>query len=303
MVFKLLRRTSNEQSHARLRKLARARRTSGQARRVDVDGVEVECWLAGDGVRTIVFIHGNSASKEVFSEQFSRFADEGCSLLAFDLPGHGGSEDAAVPELAYTIPSYALLAKRLFDKFDIRRPIVVGWSLGGHIALEMAGRGFSLAGALICGTPPVGPGLEDAAAAFRPSEAGAVTTKRDAKPAEIRTYAKALYGSLNPIPELFFRAAERTDGQARARMGAHWAAGEEGCHQRTVAAGWAGPICVVHGAQDAFISGNYLRTIVWRNLWSGRIHEFAGSGHAPFIEEPLRFNEILHKFMMEAAEG
>ena len=278
-------------------------RREGTAEALTIDGVRLQYWRRGDGPKTIVFVHGNSACKEVFAPQFAELADAGVTLLAFDLPGHGGSSNAAQPQQQYTIPGYARLLKRAIDALSIDRPLIVGWSLGGHIALEMAGRGFPLAGALIAGTPPLGPGLDDFAVAMKLTDAGAVTTKADASAAEIRAYVKSLYGTLDPIPDLFFSTALRTDGEARAIMAQHWLAGVGMCNQRSVAETWEPPLCVVHGLDDPFISYDYLKAMSWRNLWAGKIFEFSGIGHAPFLEAPAAFNRILSDFMREAFAG
>jgi pimeloyl-ACP methyl ester carboxylesterase len=289
----------NAASSQNIRKAARRFHTTGNAGELLVDGVNIAYWRAGAGEKSLVFVHGNSACKEVFHQQVKSFADSGYSVLAIDLPGHGASSNAVNPEAQYTIPGYALLIKRVLDRLGIHRPIIVGWSLGGHIALEMAGRGYDLAGVLIVGTPPAGPGLTDMAEAFLPSPVASVTMREDAPDKEVRAYAENLYGVLDPIADVFINAALRTEGRARRIMGENWGGGEEGCHQRTVAAGWRQPICVVHGADDPFISYQYLQEVEWRNLWRDEIIVFEDCGHAAFIEHPDRFNSVLKKFIAD----
>lgn len=282
---------------------ATAYRTFGRHKVLNAGGVSLAAWLVGPepgpDVPTVVFIHGNSAGKEVFSSQLEAFANERFALVALDLPGHGESHDAADPSASYTVPGYAMTIKRALDELGVTAPLVVGWSLGGHIALEMAGRGFGLAGALICGTPPIAPGLADVPAAFMPSEVMATTGNADATPQELKTYSIALYGTLSPVPDLFVAAAQRTDGRARARMMEHWGAGEGGVDQKIVSAGWERPICVVHGAEDAFVAPDYLHGLRWGALWSGAIIELPGVGHAPFLETPDRFNASLAGLMKD----
>jgi pimeloyl-ACP methyl ester carboxylesterase len=282
--------------------LARPFHAVGNVDTLSVDGVALRYWRYGDGPRTVVLIHGNSACKEVFASQFAAFADLGLTLYAFDLPGHGASSDSPSPQQHYTIPGYARLLRRAFETLSITRPLVVGWSLGGHIALEMAGGGLLLAGILITGTPPIGPGADDFTAAFTAMSAAGVTTRAEASDADIRAYVKNLYGTLDPIPDLFFSAARRTDGQARAIMAAHWMAGREGYHQPTVVAQWSRPLCVVHGLDDPFISYDYLKQVQWGQLWTGQIIEMPGIGHAPFLENSTMFNAVLADFLGETYE-
>lgn len=277
-------------------KAARSLRAVGEIGRMPVNGLEVEYWRYRRGPRTIVFLHGNSAGKEVFHRQFDAFAKKDYSLLAIDLPGHGGSSDSKSPEADYCFPAFALLIKRLLAGLGITSPLLVGWSLGGHVVIEMAGRGFDLAGAMIFGTPPVGPGFADFEKAFLPSEAMAVTLKEAPTAQELNRYVKGLYGSLEDVPDAFIKLAERMDGAVRSHMGAHWAKGDEGCHQKTIVAGWEKPLCVLHGEMDEFVSGDYLGALAWRNLWSGEIIRLPTAGHAPFVETPDRFNELLSAF-------
>lgn len=285
-------------------KAARGLRKIGEIDRQSIGDLEIEYWRAGAGSKTIVFIHGNSAGKEVFHHQFATLSRQGYSLLAIDLPGHGGSSDSKSPERDYNFPAFALLVKRLLAALNIETPLLVGWSLGGHVVIEMAGRGFDIAGAMIFGSPPVGPGLgEDFERAFLPSEAMAVTLKENPSSDDLATYVNGLYGSLNPRPEAFARLAERMDGAVRSHMGAHWAAGDEGCHQKTVVAGWDKPICVIHGDEDVFASGDYIVNLKWRNLWRNEVIRMEGVGHAPFVETPDRFNSILSAFSADVFAG
>ncbi|MBL4838795.1 MAG: alpha/beta hydrolase [Kordiimonadaceae bacterium] len=271
----------------------------GEVKTVNVNGIPLACWHVEGGENTLVFLHGNSAAKEVFYKQMSFFAEQGYSLLAIDLPGHGQSGDAASDEIAdetYTIPAYARAVTAILDAFNITKPLLVGWSLGGHIAIEMKGQNVSLAGICIMGTPPLGPGFEEFEQAFLPSPLAEVTTKAVASEAEIIAYAKGLYGSACSTPEFFIDAALRTDGRARARMGEHWASAVDGHKQRAVVGKADTPTLVFHGDQDKFISSAYMDTVEWGNLWGGNMHRQETVGHAPFFEAPKIFNATLHIF-------
>ena len=135
--------------------------------KIDTDFGTIAVQDSGGSGRPLVMIHGNSACKEVFDQQFTAPDLQGFRLIAPDLPGHGASDDAPNPESAYTFAGYAAALETVLAALDIEAPVVFGWSLGGHAALEMAGRNKArLAGILISGTPPITPVMEDLMAAF-----------------------------------------------------------------------------------------------------------------------------------------
>jgi pimeloyl-ACP methyl ester carboxylesterase len=263
---------------------------------IDIDGVKINYQRQGDVGPTLVLLHGNSGCKEVFEHQFSYFKSGRFSVLALDLPGHGKSANAVHPQTDYTIPGYAWLVDRVLAQLNVDDYILVGWSLGGNIALEMAGCGTSAKGLMIFGAPPIGPGMENIEKAYTPETFDTAAGESQTPTEQLDAFVQAIYGTLDPIPSEFFACAHRTDAISREIMMSHWMGGGDGHRQYDTIAKWGKPICVAHGNLDPFVMLDYLQTAPWDNLWRGKVFEFANCGHAPFLEDPTDFNAVLEEF-------
>ncbi|MEM7570049.1 MAG: alpha/beta hydrolase [Pseudomonadota bacterium] len=275
-------------------------RSVGQVGSLHIGALDIAYWLVKKSDQAIVFVHGNSAGKEVFYEQFNALAETDYTLLSIDLPGHGSSSNSAEPADDYNFCAFSRLIGDMLDALGIRQPLMVGWSLGGHVVIEMAGSGIDLAGAMIFGTPPLGPGPgADVQKAFIESKAMAVTLNPNPSDEDLQCYIEGLYGTLENRPSVFDALAKRMDGAVRAHIGKHWYSGEEGHDQRTVVDTWAKPLAMLHGDKDVFASGSYLETLTFANLWRGSIQHVPHAGHAPFLESPDLFNQSLEDFAQD----
>jgi pimeloyl-ACP methyl ester carboxylesterase len=105
--------------------------------------------------------------------------------------------------------------------------IAVGWSLGGHVALEMVKRSTRIKGIMITGTPPIdGPNEIDEAFTLGP------TGWKDAVPARNKLNDEELAGLAHgcadpPYEDWMLDCVTRTDGRARQLMFEHFAEGRE----------------------------------------------------------------------------
>jgi len=248
----------------------------------------------------ILLIHGNSSCKEIFSRQFADPQLSQFRLVAFDLPGHGESADAAEPAATYTFAGYASVAEQVIAALGLARPTVFGWSLGGHIALEMVGRGADLAGVMISGTPPVKAELESLMAGFNiDPTAENLTGKRDFTDEDVIAYATHTSGVDGIVDPHALRMVRRTDGRARETMFGSVVAGQA-LDEREIVATMAVPLAIVNGEADPFIQAPYFDRLTYGSLWPRGVVRMVGAGHAPFLQKPQEFNFLLSEFAGQA---
>ena len=113
-------------------------------RRLDLEQIEVESddmrlssYVTGSTGPAIVMLHGLGGTKVSMLPLVPDLAPR-YRIIVPDLPGHGESEK--VPRTDYTPRFYARHIRRLMDVLDVPDAVVVGNSLGGRIALELAVR-------------------------------------------------------------------------------------------------------------------------------------------------------------------
>jgi pimeloyl-ACP methyl ester carboxylesterase len=102
--------------------------------RVD-DAMHVTTLTIGDG-RDVLLIHGLGATKTSFYFTAAALARAGYRVHAVDLPGFGGSSKP-VPG-PYNPRWFATAVRGVMDALDIDQAHVVGNSMGGRVAIELA---------------------------------------------------------------------------------------------------------------------------------------------------------------------
>jgi pimeloyl-ACP methyl ester carboxylesterase len=103
------------------------------------NGLNLSVLTAGptDATDTIVFIHGLGGSQSTWASVLGDFAAT-LRIIAIDLPGHGGSDKPAPDAADYTIAGLAAAIGELIEKRDLAPAVLVGHSLGGAAALQLA---------------------------------------------------------------------------------------------------------------------------------------------------------------------
>lgn len=102
---------------------------------VSVGGLNLHYVSAGSG-RPVVLIHGNPGSHQDYTMALLDKLARSFRVIAFDRPGHGCSERD--DSFATTVEMQATLIRDALTKLSIRKPILVGHSWGGSLALAAA---------------------------------------------------------------------------------------------------------------------------------------------------------------------
>ena len=104
---------------------------------IDVDGLAVHYWEQGEG-QPVVLIHGASGNLRDWTYHLAPRLAERYRVIAFDRPGFGYS--ARLPERGWDPAEQASHLARATTRIGAERPIVVGHSWGGALAMGWAVR-------------------------------------------------------------------------------------------------------------------------------------------------------------------
>ncbi|MFC5039485.1 alpha/beta fold hydrolase [Tianweitania sediminis] len=217
-------------------------------------------------------------------------------VITLDLPGHGGSQDAVDPQRTYTLPGYADAVCEVLEALSIKRAALAGWSLGGHVALEVASRWAGVAAIALTGTPPARPGMEGLMEAFQPHPAFGLLSQAHLDDEQIAFVARAM--ASEPYVADFQAAIRRTDGQARQILFASLAAGLA-TDELDFVENSDVPIAIIDGEAEPFSSASFLENVHFKSLWGGHPARIAQAGHAPFLESSRAYNAHLAAFLRE----
>ncbi len=109
------------------------------------DGVALAYEDVGTGTPPLLFVHGWCTDHAFFAPQVESFARDH-RVVSPDLRGHGTSD---APLQNYSIDGFVADLAWLCSELGLERPVVVGHSMGGAIALELAAGRPDLAAAIV----------------------------------------------------------------------------------------------------------------------------------------------------------
>ena len=99
------------------------------------DGVTLAVEAQGDPRgHEILFIHGMRQSGLSWQRQFDAASLAGFRMVRFDLRGHGDSDKPALPRSYSDLGQWGDDVAAVIEAAGLRRPVLVGWSLGGAAA-------------------------------------------------------------------------------------------------------------------------------------------------------------------------
>jgi len=245
----------------------------------------------------LLMLHGAGASKGVFFRQFGSLTAQKHRVVSIDLLGHGRSDRAVEPEQAYTLEGFATGVIDVLNFMGIERIAIFGWSLGGHIAIELLrDHPDRLAGIMLTGTPIAARGPLGMLRAFHLRKEMLFSSKPTYTASETERFARLCYAE-GVTPGLIDDIV-CSDGRCRPVIARSLLSGAD---QQAVVTSSPLPIAVVNGALEPIARLSHLEGLHYRQLWRGKCHTIAAAGHAPFLQKPSAFNLLLNSFVRDAA--
>jgi pimeloyl-ACP methyl ester carboxylesterase len=246
-------------------------------------------------------VHGWSADGDFFAPQ-KDLARRGLRVLAPDLPGHG---PRAEPDSSLTIAALAVALRAWLIETGLERPLVLGWSMGASVLLDMLGRDDApeVAGLVILDMTPKVANAPDwrlglSSGHDRAGMAAMAEAMERDWPRVAHRIARALFArDLAIDPERLAFAETRMAARDGATMAALWRslAVFDG---RATLDRLAVPCLAVTGGRSR-IYGPALLDWYRRHPSVTRAVAIADAGHAPQLERPDRLAEILEAFAGE----
>ena len=107
---------------------------------MNYNGTEVFCKQSGNGKNAVVLLHGWGASSAAMDGIYAYLSKNGRSVFSVDFPGFGKSD---FPPETWGVYDYADCVQYILNESGIVRPVLIGHSFGGRVALILGARGIA----------------------------------------------------------------------------------------------------------------------------------------------------------------
>ncbi len=257
----------------------------------------------GRAARPLVLLHGFTGSAASWEGVRAAFRTSR-RVVALDLPGHGAT--VVAPGFDHSLARTADLVAAAMDALGIAAADVIGYSMGGRIALQLALAHGSRVAHLVLESASAGLATAPARARRRAADAAlAAAIERDGIAAFVaRWEALPLFRSLAEQPpavrERLRRQRLACDPAGLAVSLRGLGLGSQPWLGRRLAS-LASPVLLVTGERDAKFTRTAARLLP--RFADARHEVVAAAGHVPHLEQPARFLHAVRTFFAGATAG
>jgi pimeloyl-ACP methyl ester carboxylesterase len=241
--------------------------------------------VSGRGERALVFVHGFLDAATVWDDALAALQDTGLEIVRMDLAGMGDRSREAGP---FSLERFAADVGAIVDA--VGKPfVIVGQSMGAQVAeLVAAKRPQSAAGMVLVTPVPLG-GLglpADALAPFRALGSSAEAQR------QVRTQLTA--GLDAAALERLTRPGLEVGEQVVPALVDAWNGGHP---TGSGDSAFAGPVLIVNGASDGFVTDALIASAVAPRFHKATRKTIENAGHWPHFEQPAAFAGVLREFV------
>jgi non-heme chloroperoxidase len=264
--------------------------------------LHVREWGRSTGI-PILLIHGWSQNHLCWVKQWTSDLRNEFRIVALDLRGHGMSEAPLQADQYNDGDKWADDIAAIMAQLALDRPTLVGWSYGGFIICDyvrkhgqsrIAAINF-VGAAVVLGEKAfktlIGPG-------FLENAPGACQVDVPSNIAAIRKFLRACI--VKPIAQDDFEVTLAFNMIVHPQVRAFLIQRE--LDFTAVLRGLTVPVLITHGRADS-LALPAMAELVKRHSSAAEMSWYEGVGHAPFLEEPQRFNNELARFTVRAHGG
>lgn len=255
---------------------------------IQVDGNKIRYLESGDSKNILVLVHGLGASAERWNNVIPHFAKY-YHVIVPDLIGFGYSDK---PVVDYTPDFFSTFLGKFFDALGIKRPNVIGASLGGQIAAEYASAHpnnieklilVSPAGAMKQSTPALDAYIM---AALYPNEQSA------------KNVFEMMEVSGNQVDDRIVRGFVERMQLPNAKLAfMSTVLGLKNSEVITTKLHTIhSPTLIIWGSKDPVIPIQHAESFV-SSIKDCRFYRMDGCGHTPYVQDPDAFSSIVLEFL------
>ena len=284
-----------------LSSLAQAQQPATQTYAMTPDGVSIAIQEYGNpnGVE-IVLIHGLLGSHLSWTEQVNSPLLGKYRLITYDLRGHGLSGKPTNPVYYSDGKRWGNDLHTVIAAKNLKRPILVGWSLGGVVMTNYLNTytDSDIAGLVFV----------DAVIELKPELLPLTRKPELLKMMGSQNLKSYLEGTQEFLRQCFFKrpdaaaldllyasAAMASPEMTRASQKGISVPAQEALPKVSV------PVVLIQGDKDVLVEPGMVE--LGRKLMPhAEVSIYADAGHAPFFEQPERFNKELNSFVVSARE-